>query len=281
MSDHLQRGISTSILDIHSSRHSFFYRALDTSKEVATRTTSVVFIALLFSIATLSAQTADELIAKYTKTIGGIEKIGAVKTLRRTGKFIGGGGFEAPILEENKRPSMVRQDFTIQGLTGTTAYDGKVGWKIQPWDGKKDAESLEEEEMKSIIEDADFDGPLVNYKLKGNKIEYLGLDPVDGTDTYKLKVTLASGDSRVYYLDTDYYVPIKIDVKRTVRGADREYEITLGDYKEVAGWYLPFSVETKVKGSQGGSKVAYEKIEANVSIDDRRFAKPAVTPKPQ
>jgi hypothetical protein len=236
---------------------------------------------LYLGIVSASAQTADELVTKYIKTIGGAEKIAAAKTLRRTGKFIGGGGFEAPILEENKRPNLVRQDFTIQGLTGVTAYDGKVGWKIQPWDGKKDAESLEEEEMKSIIEDSDFDGPLVNYKQKGNKIEYLGLDPVDGTDTYKLKVTLASGDSRVYYMDTDTYVPIKIDIKRIVRGADREYEITLGDYKEVAGWYLPFSVESKVKGSPGGSKVAYEKIEANVSIDDKRFAKPTITPKPQ
>lgn len=251
------------------------------SEEVLTRTVLVAITALLLGIVSASAQTADELVTKYIKTIGGAEKIAAAQTLRRTGKFIGGGGFEAPILEENKRPNMVRQDFTIQGLTGVTAYDGKVGWKIQPWDGKKDAESLEEEEMKSVIEDSDFDGPLVNYKQKGNRIEYLGLDPVDGTDTYKLKVTLASGDSRVYYLDTDYYVPIKIDVKRIVRGADREYEITLGDYKEVAGWYLPFSIESKVKGSPGGSKVAYEKIEANVSIDDKRFAKPTITSRPQ
>ena len=116
---------------------------------------------------TATAQTAEEIVAKYVKAVGGAGKISAVKTLRKTGKFIGGGGFEAPFVEENKRPNMVRQDFTIQGLTGTRAYDGKVGWKIRPWEGKKDAESLEEEEMKSIVEDADFDGPLVNYRQKG------------------------------------------------------------------------------------------------------------------
>ena len=230
---------------------------------------------------TATAQTAEEIVAKYVKAIGGADKISAVKTLRRTGKFIGDGGFEAPILEENKRPNMVRQDFTIQGLTGTTAYDGKVGWKVQPWEGKKDPESLEEEEMKSIVEDSDFDGPLVNYREKGNKIEYLGMEPVDGTDAYKLKVTLASGDSRIYYMDTDYYVPIKIEIKRMVRGAEREYEIAVGDYKEVSGWYQPFSVETNVKGSQNKSKVEYDKIEANVPIDNARFAKPTVAPKAQ
>ena len=251
------------------------------SEEVSTRTVLAAIIGLAIYASMASAQTADELVSKYVKAIGGADKISAIKTLRRTGKYIGGGGFEAPIVEEYKRPNMVRQDFTIQGLTGTTAYDGSVGWKIQPWEGKKDAESLEEEEMKSIIEDSDFDGPLVNYKQKGNKIEYLGLDPVDGTDAYKLKVALASGDTRIYYMDTDYYVPIKIEIKRTVRGAEREYEVSLGEYKEVSGWYQPFSVETNVKGNPNKSKVAYEKIEANVPIDSKRFAKPSGATKPQ
>ncbi len=251
------------------------------SEEVSTRTVLAAIIGLTFCAGSTSAQTADELVTKYVKAIGGADKISAIKTLRHTGRFIGGGGFEAPIIEEHKRPNKVRQDFTIQGLTGTTAYDGTVGWKIQPWEGKKDAESLAEEEMKSIVEDSDFDGPLVNYKEKGNKVEYIGLDPVDGTDAYKLKVTLASGDTRTYYMDTDYYVPIKIEIKRTVRGAEREYEIALGDYKEVSGWYQPFSIETNMKGNPNKAKVAYEKIEANVPIDDSRFAKPSVAAKPQ
>lgn len=218
-----------------------------------------------------AAQTEEEIVAKYIKTVGGAEKIKAVKTLRRAGKFTGGGGFEAAVLEENKRSNMVRQEFSLQGLTGINAYDGKTGWKIEPWQGKKDPEPLGEEEMKQILEDSDFDGPLVNYQQKGNKLEYLGMEPVEGTDAFKLKVTLANGDVRYYYLDTDYYVPIKIDTKRIVRGAEREYETSLGDYKEVAGWYLPYSTEVNVKGSQNRQKVTYEKIEANVPIDDSRF----------
>src|SRR3989442_13681877 len=71
----------------------------------------------------LSAQTADEIIAKYVKTIGGMDKIQAVTTLRRTGKFTGGGGFEAAVLQENKRPTKVREEFSLQGMTGINAYD--------------------------------------------------------------------------------------------------------------------------------------------------------------
>jgi hypothetical protein len=175
---------------------------------------------------------------------------------------------------------MVRQEFSLQGMTGINAYDGKTGWKIEPWSGKKDPEALGEEEMKSIVEDSDFDGPLVNYRQKGNKVEFVGVDQVEGTDTFKLKLTLANGDVFYYYMDTDYYVPIKIDTKRMVRGAEREYETSLGDYKEVDGWYLPHSFETNAKGSQDKQKIVFDKIEANAEIDEGRFRMPTVT-KPQ
>ena len=221
-----------------------------------------------------SAQTADEIVEKFIKTVGGMEKIQAVKTLRRVGKFSGGGGFEAVLVEENRRPNLVRQEFVIQGMTGVTAYDGKTGWKIEPWGGKKDAEALSEEEMKGIIEDSDLDGPLVNYKQKGVKVEYVGTDEVEGTDAYKLKVTLANGDVRFYYMDTDYFVPIKIETKRVIRGAERESETSIGDYKEVAGVYFPHSYETGTKGSPNRAKVVFDKMEANVPIDDDRFHPP-------
>ncbi|HKR66902.1 MAG TPA: sialidase [Thermoanaerobaculia bacterium] len=248
------------------------------------------FLAIAFLLATslsatLSAQTADEIIDKYIQRVGGLDRIHAIQTLRRTGKYIGGGGFEAQVVEENARPGYVRQEFALQGMTGITAYDGKTGWKIEPWQGKKDPEPLGEEEMKGILDDADFDGQLVDYKAKGHKAEYVGTEPVEGTDAYKVKLTLANGDVRYYFFDTDYYVPIKIELKRMVRGAEREYEIILGDYKEVSGWYLPHAIESGPKGSPFRGVVNYEKIEANVPIGIARFVKPgdpvpAELPKP-
>jgi hypothetical protein len=222
-----------------------------------------------------SAQTVDQIVNNYLKNIGGIEKVKLVKSLRRTGKFVGGGGFEATVLQENKRSNAVREEFSLLGMTAINAYDGKSGWKIEPWNGKKDAEALGEEEMKSIVEDSDFDGPLVDYQSKGYKVEFAGTDKFEGTDTFKLKITKPNGDIYIYYLDSEFYIPIKIDTRRMVRGAEREYETVLGDYKQVAGWYLPFSIETNVKGSQGKQKTIYDSIEANVEIADKRFSMPA------
>ena len=236
---------------------------------------ALVLVGWAIVAAPLSAQTVDSILAKYVQTIGGTARIQAVQTLRRTGRFTGGGGFEAVVVQENKRPNRVRQEFSLQGMTGINAYDGATGWKIEPWQGKKDPESLSEEEMRDILEESDFDGPLINYQQKGNRIEFVGMQQVEGTDAFKLKVTLANGDVRYFYLDTDYYVPIRIETKRMIRGAEQEFETSLGDYKEVAGWYLPHSFETGPRGSDNKSKITFDKIEANVTIDDRRFQRPA------
>ena len=218
--------------------------------------------------------TADEIIARYIKTAGGIDKIDAIRTLRRVGKYSTDDGFEAAVVQENSRPNRVREEFLVQGMTAVNAYDGSNGWKIDPFQGKKDAESLSEEELRGIVEDADFDEPLINYRQKGNKVEVVGTDQIEGTDVYKLKVTLKSGDTRTYYIDTDSYMPIKYETKRIIRGTPQESETALGDYKQVGGWYLPFSMEFKQKGSSGSQKVVLDKIEFNVPIDSTRYYRP-------
>ncbi len=230
--------------------------------------------------APLSAQTADSIIAKYIEAIGGSARILAVQSLRRTGRYTGGGGFEAVVVQENKRPNSVREEFSIQGMTGINAYDGHEGWKIEPWQGKRDPEALGEEEMHGILDDADFDGPLVNYQAKGNRVEYQGIEQVEGSDAYKLKVTRPNGDVSFFYLDTEYYVPIRIDTQRMIRGAPQEFETSLGDYKRVAGVYVPFSSESGSKGSSSAdrSKITYDKIEANVPLENTRFARPGAHP---
>ena len=222
----------------------------------------------------LAAQSADSIINRYVQTSGGMAKIQAIQTLRRSGKFIGGGGFEAVVVQENKRPNRVREEFSLQGMTGINAYDGKNGWKIEPWQGKRDPEALSEEETRQILEDADFDGPLINYQQKGNKVELVGMEPVEGTEAYKLKVTLANGDVSYYYMDTEYCVPIKIETQRMIRGAQQEFETSLGDYKQVAGVYLAHAYEMGQRGSQNRARITYDKIEANVTLDDQRFTRP-------
>src|SRR5690242_13810881 len=116
------------------------------------RRTLLTLAALALGTSSLSAQSVDSLVAQYIQAPGGLTKIQALQSLRRTGRFNGGGGFEAVVVQENKRPSSVREEFSIQGMTGINAYDGRDGWKIEPWNGKRDPEALGEEEMHSILD---------------------------------------------------------------------------------------------------------------------------------
>ncbi|MGO9515408.1 MAG: LolA family protein, partial [Candidatus Korobacteraceae bacterium] len=190
----------------------------------------------------LSAQTVDEIIAKNVQARGGMDKIKSVQTIRSTATMTMGPGMEAPGSMIVKRPDMARLEFTIQGLTAIQAYDGKNAWQVMPFMGKKEPEMMSADDKKDIEENADIDGPLVDYKSKGNKIELLGKDKIEGTSAYKLKVTLKNGDVITDYLDADSFLEIKQEMKRTVRGSEQEIESSLGDYKEVNGVMFPFAM---------------------------------------
>ena len=233
----------------------------------------------LFAVSAF-AQTAEELVAKNLQARGGIEKIKALKTLRMSGT-LDASGFKVAIGQEGKRPALLRTTFSVQSMTQVQAYDGSVGWQISPFQGRKDPELMGEDDMRSLVEDADFDGPLVDASAKGNKIEYLGHDQVDGDDAYKLKVTLKNGDILYYYLDPDTYIEIQIEKQQFIRGSVRESVTVMGSYKPVNGVMFPFFVESGPKNNPDArGKITFQKIEANVPIEDSEFKMPAAPAKP-
>jgi len=240
--------------------------------------TKFLAILAIASPALLSAQTAEELVAKNLAARGGIEKIKAIQTLRLTGR-LQAGGFRADVVLTTKSPNLLRQAVTIQGMSQIEAYDGSTGWKISPFEGRKDPELLGEDELRPLVEEADFYGPLVDYKTKDNKIEYLGHDTVDGDDVYRLKVTLANGDILYYYLDPDTYLEIRTEKVVFVRGSVHESMTNFGSYKLVNGVYFPFAMEVGSKQNPGElAKIAVDKYEANLPVDASQFKMPAAKP---
>jgi hypothetical protein len=235
-----------------------------------------VLLALLGCSLLASAQTAEELVNKNIQAKGGLEKMKAIRTVRMTGKMDGPNIPPARVSQENMRPRLVRETFAIQGMTAVQAYDGSTGWQIQPFGGKKDPMLMGDDDMRDILIDADFDGPLVGYEEKGNKVEYLGHDIVDGDDALRLKVTLKNGDIVYYYLDPDTFLEIRKETQEFIRGSIRENVIDLGSYKQASGVMFPFSVASGPKNDPSSWQyVTYEKIEVNVPLEASEFAVPA------
>jgi hypothetical protein len=239
------------------------------------------FLSVVAAVAFLpfaaSAQTVDEVIAKNIQAHGGAEKLKSVRSLRTTAKF-SQGSFRADFRQENKRADKVREEFIIQGLAQVQAYDGKTGWQISPFGGRKDPELLSQDDLKSLAVDADIDGPLVDYKQKGHKAELVGHDSVEGTDCFKIKLSMKNGDVRYYYLDRDSFLELKLEIQTTIRGALQENEMYYGDYEQVNGVYYPFAVEQAQKGSASRAQISVQKIEQNVALEDGHFSMPVSKP---
>jgi hypothetical protein len=225
------------------------------------------------------AQTADELIDLNIKAKGGIDKIKAINSVRMQGKF-SGGGINAAVGQENIRPGEVRETFAIQGMMVIQAYDGSTAWQINPFQGRKDPQLMGDDDTRDLLIDSDIDGPLVDYKAKGNTVEYLGHDTVEGDDALRLKVTLKNGDIVFYYLDPDTFLEIRKETQEFIRGAVRENVIEPGSYKPVAGVMFPFSIASGPKNDPSSwQNVTMETIEVNVPLESSHFAVPAALKK--
>jgi hypothetical protein len=232
-----------------------------------------LFLAAIAAI-TLHAQTADDLVRRNLAAHGGVDKIKSVKSFRMTGKMQVG-SFTAQIGREGLAPNMLRQTFTVQGMTEIDAYDGATGWKISPFEGRKDPELIGEDDLRELMEDADFYGPLVDYQQKGNKVEYLGHDTVDGDDALKLKVTLKNGDLAYYYLDPETFLEIRTEFVRYIRGSVQEDFRESGSYKQIDGVYFPFAYESGSKQNPGNTtKLTIDKIEVNIPLEKSHFQMP-------
>ncbi len=222
----------------------------------------------------------DELVTKNIEAKGGAEALRALQSLHRTGKMlVDEGQIELAYSQVKKRPLEVRTEVTLQGMTAVQAFDGKEGWKISPFQGRKDPEKMSADDVKSLIEDAEMDGPLVDWKEKGSTVEYLGTEDVDGTLAYKLKVVRKNGDVNFVYLDPDHFLEIRILTQRVEQGAQVEVETDLGDYEKINGVFVPFSIEAGRKGDPDKQKIVIDKTEGNAPVDDAIFHFPTAPAK--
>jgi outer membrane lipoprotein-sorting protein len=232
---------------------------------------------LAFLAAPAQAQdlTLDEVLNNYYEAIGGLDAWEAVQSIKMTGKMMMGGmGIEAPFTVMAKRPNKARVEFEFQGMAGIQAYDGETAWQVMPFMGNPDPEEVPEDDAEDLYETADLDGPLVGWQESGYTVELLGMEETEGTPAYKLKVTLKNGNVQYYYLDAEYFIPIRMEGVREAQGRTVEYESIFSDYKEVDGLMIAHSIEARPKGAPAGQVVTIDLIELNVDLPDSLFVMP-------
>jgi hypothetical protein len=132
---------------------------------------------------------------------------------------------------------------------------------------------MDQTQLRAMSEQADFDGALINYKKKGNTVESAGVGDLDGHKTYRLRVTLANGDVHYWELDAENYLPVRWRGNRTANGVETPIESVFTDFRDVNGVKFPFMIESFIEGKLV-QQMKIASREANVKIEDARFAMP-------
>jgi outer membrane lipoprotein-sorting protein len=213
--------------------------------------------------------TADDLIARNVQARGGMAKLAAIKTFRAT-YATEEDGKPVQLIELQKRPNKLRRNISIEKSSVVFAYDGQKAW--QSSHGKPPAAAPADLALE-LKEEADIEGPLVNYKEKGSTLELVGKETLDGKDVYNLKLTLKEGQMRNVYLDAHSFLEVKETGSYSEGGKRIDFVTLLKDYRPAQGVLFPFLIEQKA-GDEENQITHLKKIEINVPIADSVFAMP-------
>lgn len=236
-----------------------------------------LFYSIFLAFAAISfvcAQDLDEILDTHFKTIGQ-EKLLKVKTMEASGKMtISMMGSEGGFKTFNKKPNKLRVEVEVMGSKIVQAYDGITAWTINPMAGSSEAMEMTGPEAEGLIETADIDGQLWNYKEKGHVLELVGTEEHGASKVFVLKLTKKNGNIDHYYIDAEDYVIVKVKSKIVANGMEMDMETLMSDYREVDGYLGAHKIE-QIIGGQAYSTIQLEEVKYNPPIDDAIFAKPS------
>ena len=238
-----------------------------------------LFFFLGFSLLVFSAKaqtatvTADTVVDKYLKAVGGADKWKAVESMRQTGSIIVQ-GMTIPFTQTQAKPNLTRSEGDFQGQKFIQlAFDGTVAWSMSPWETMNKPVKKNEEETKEAAKDM-FEDDFIDYKTKGHTVELQGTEEIDGAKCLKVSLKRKVGDEKIYYFDADSYVPVMYRSFASVGPMKGQaIDVYLSDYKDEGGLMIPHTIEQKVKG-QTAATIKMDKIELNPTVDKTIFALP-------
>jgi outer membrane lipoprotein-sorting protein len=182
---------------------------------------------------------------------------------------------QLPFKLEMKRPQKSRLEIEFAGKTAVQVYDGQNGWKVRPYLDRNEVEPFTAAEAKTVAGTTDMEGPLVDYAAKGTKVDVEAVEPVEGHDAYKLKLTLKGGAVQHIWIDAQSFLDVKVEgAPRKMDGRMHTVFTYQSDFRSVQGVMIPFALETAVDGYRETHTMHLEKVMLNQKLNDADFAEP-------
>jgi len=227
-------------------------------------------------------QAADLVVDRYVKALGGLDKIRAIDSMRKTGIYVYN-GLEHPLVRIEERGGRCREEIVGLSMYGTSndseetiirAYDGENAW-VGTRAAQLETAAMPEEQAAGFLADADLEAPLVGYQAKGHSLELVGPTEVEGIPVIELTLTLADGSAQKWYLDADTHLPVMMAAAEKPEGFLAAQTWFYDDYREVAGVQMPFYVQVEEK--LFAREYLLDSIEVNVEVSSSVFAEPEGT----
>jgi len=232
----------------------------------------VIFSILTFAFVSTNAQTADDIIQKYSKAMGGLAAFNAIKTMKTTGT-ITTQGVDLALTSQIINGKAVRSDVQAMGQSVINSYKDGKGWKINPFAGVTTVTDMTPEELIDFKSQSMIASQLMDYKARGHKVELQGQEDVEGVKTYKIQLT-NKDDNKVttYFISVTDNIIVKSVSSRQIQGQDIEIETYYSDIKDFNGLKFPMVRTQKMQG-QVFQEIKIATIEFNVPVDEKIFDK--------
>lgn len=232
-----------------------------------------ILVGLLSLVAiSLHAQTADEVIQKYSTAMGGLEAFNKVSSAKMSGTLTAQGN-DFPVTIQLINGKAVRTDVDIMGQAIVNVYSKGTGWKINPFAGATSATDVTGTELTDFKAQANLANHLMDYKNRGHQVEFAGQEELGGVKIFKIKLTNKDdGKLITYFINSNDYLLVKSVTKREMQGNEVEVETYYSDIKDMSGIKFIMNRTQKINGEEFQS-IKLDKVELNVTVDETIFNK--------
>lgn len=227
---------------------------------------SVIFLGLFGH-----AQTVDEIIQKYTKAVGGLDKFKAIKTATQQGKIVQV-GMNMPFSSSIIQGSAIKLAIQANDKKVISCYKDGKGWTINPFTGSSAATDMQAGELAEMKKSTFLYDELMNYKNNGSKAVLEGEEDVEGAKTYKIKLTGADKNITYYFIMKEDFMLLKTSVTQKVGTEEKTMDTFYSDYKEINGMKFAHRTQQMMSGAEIMATII-DKFELDKPVNNKIFTR--------
>jgi hypothetical protein len=217
------------------------------------------------------AQSADEVIERHIKAIGGKAAIEKVANTDVSGTVSAADGQSGVFTQRTMRPHSLYLSLDLGSSRLRAGFNGRSAWQD---DGREGLRTLYGEAASRVRADASYANGQYIQSEKVRQMTVVGRDQVRGRPVIVLDAITPDGFGRKLFFDAGSYLLVR-DEQTTDAGMDTRF---FDDYRSVDEVMTPHRIEWQRQGET--LVIVVERVVHNASVDERMFDTPAPPTEP-